>query len=228
MPEKPIVINGPCKLEGRLSSNSRKRAVVIAHPHPLYGGDMNNPVVTTIARSFAAAGDTTLRFNFRGTGNSQGQFADGEGEIDDLLAARNYLLAAGAQEITLAGYSFGAWVIVKAVAAGNMKSDPLILVSPPAAMLPFAKSFKLPGLRLVITGEKDEIAPPQMVQELVESWNPDADFSIIPGSDHFFGGYQENLGAILNDLTQDRDRHGSRINLPGKKGRHYQPKRPVI
>ena len=202
MPEKPIKINGPCNLEGRLSSGRREQAIVIAHPHPLYGGNMDNPVVTTIARTFTAAGNTTLRFNFRGTGNSQGQFADGPGEIDDLLAARDYLVADGEKEITLAGYSFGAWVIVNAIAAGKLKSESLILISPPAAMLPFAETLKLPNLKLVITGERDEIAPPQTVKELARGWNPDANCIIIPGSDHFFDGCQQNLTSILNDLIK--------------------------
>jgi alpha/beta superfamily hydrolase len=162
---------------------------------------MNNPVVKTVARTFAAADWATLRFNFRGTGSSQGEFAEGEGEIDDLLAAREYLLEAGIKDITFAGYSFGAWIIVNAGAAGKLDNEPLILISPPAAMLPFAKSLKLPHLKQVITGELDQIAPPAPVKELIASWNPAASLAVIPDCDHFFHGFQPDLATILKKLT---------------------------
>jgi len=195
--EETITLAGPFALEGVLTHGTGTRGIIITHPHPLYGGNMDNPVVKTVARTFAAAGCTTLRFNFRGTGNSQGQFADGEGEIDDLLAAREHLIASGINNITLAGYSFGAWVIVNTAAAGKLDNEPLILISPPAAMLPFAKTLKLPHLKQVITGELDQIAPPDPVKELINNWNPDADFAVIPDCDHFFHGFQPDLSAIL-------------------------------
>jgi len=195
-----ITIAGPFALEGILTRGTGDRGIVITHPHPLYGGDMNNPVVKTIARTFAAAGYTTLRFNFRGTGNSRGEFAEGTGEIDDLLAAREYLLAVGIKEITLAGYSFGAWVIVNAATTGKLDSEPQILISPPAAMLPFAKTLKLPHLKQVVTGELDQIAPPEPVKKLISNWNPAADFTVIPDCDHFFHGFQPDLAIILKKL----------------------------
>ncbi len=195
-----ITITGPFTLEGVLNHGTGTQGIVITHPHPLYGGNMDNPVVKTVARTFAAAGSTTLRFNFRGTGNSRGEFAEGTGEIDDLLAARKYLIAAGIKDITLAGYSFGAWVIVNAAAAGKLDNEPLILISPPATMLPFAKTLKLPHLIQVVTGELDQIAPPAPVKELIAGWNPAADFTVIPDCDHFFHGFQPDLAAILEKL----------------------------
>jgi alpha/beta superfamily hydrolase len=196
-----VTLAGPFVLEGILTRGTGSQGIIITHPHPLYGGDMNNPVVKTVARTFAAADCATLRFNFRGTGSSQGKFAEGEGEIDDLLAAREYLLEAGIKDITFAGYSFGAWVIVNAAAAGKLDNEPLILISPPAAMLPFAKSLKLPHLKQVITGELDQIAPPAPVKELIASWNPAASLAVIPDCDHFFHGFQPDLAAILKKLT---------------------------
>ncbi len=195
--KETITITGPFALEGILTSGPGSRGMVIAHPHPLYGGNMDNPVVKTVARTFNAAGCTTLRFNFRGTGNSRGEFGEGEGEIDDLLAARKYLISAGIKDITLAGYSFGAWVIVNAAAAGRLNNEPMILISPPAAMLPFAKTLKLPHLKQVITGELDKIAPPALIKNLITSWNPAAGFNVIPACDHFFHACQPELAAIL-------------------------------
>jgi len=198
MPEEAITIKtAPHPLVGVLTRTTGSRGLIMAHPHPLYGGDMNNPVVTTVTRTFANAGYATLRFNFRGVGASQGEFADGRGEIYDLLAARDYLTDLGIKEITLAGYSFGAWVIVNAAAAGKLETESLILISPPAAMLPFAEKLTLPGLKQVITGEKDEIAPPQPVKKLIDSWNPAAGFDIIKNCDHFFGDHLQNIASIL-------------------------------
>jgi len=206
MHEEAISIKkAPHLLEGVLTRTTGSRGLVMAHPHPLYGGDMNNPVVTTVARTFANAGYATLRFNFRGVGASQGEFADGQGEISDLLAARDYLTDSGFEEVTLAGYSFGAWVIVNAAAAGELETEPLILISPPAAMLPFTASLKLPKLMQVITGGRDEIAPPQLVKELKDNWSPHAGFSIIKDCDHFFGGRLQDITVILNNLLNQSD-----------------------
>lgn len=200
--EETITIAGPFTLEGVLTRGTGTRGIIIAHPHPLYGGDMHNPVVKTVARTFATAGYTTLRFNFRGTGNSRGEFADGEGEIDDLLAAREHLITTGIENITLTGYSFGAWVIVNAAAAGKLGNEPQILISPPAAMLPFANNLKLPYLKQVITGELDQIAPPEPIKKLINNWNPDADFSVIPDCDHFFHSFQLDLSVILKEIIK--------------------------
>jgi len=202
--KETITIAGPCTLEGILTRETGTRGIIITHPHPLYGGDMHNPVVKTIARTFAAANYTTLRFNFRGAGSSHGEFADGVGEIDDLLAAREHLIARGIKDITLAGYSFGAWVIINAAAAEKLDNEPQILISPPAAMLPFAENLKLPHLKQIITGELDQIAPPDPIKELIHSWNPDADFAVIPDCDHFFHGFQANLSAILKELISQQ------------------------
>lgn len=197
MQETSTLIKGSCNLEGALSTGTDIRGVVITHPHPLYGGDMHNPVVTTIAQTFAASGYSTLRFNFRGVGASQGKYDEGEGEIDDLLAARDQLAASGVEKIILAGYSFGARVIVNAIESGKIETNSLILISPPAAMMSFSKTTRLPNLKQLITGEFDDIAPPNLIKELHKQWNPDAKLSIIPGCDHFFGGCLKKLAELL-------------------------------
>ena len=198
--EREIRIAGPCRLEGRIwpGDGKSRRGVVVAHPHPLYGGDMNNPVVTTVGESFAAAGWTGLAFNFRGVGRSAGEYGGGRGEIDDLLAARDFLVELGVEEIVLAGYSFGAWVIALAAAAGRLGCEGLVLVSPPVAMLEFPADLKLGGLRRVITGADDEIAPPELTGRLAAGWNPAAPLHVIPGCDHFYGGCLERLAQLVS------------------------------
>ena len=198
-PAKEVWIAGPRRLEGRMWPGREKppRGVVVAHPHPLYGGDLYNAVVTCVAESFAAAGRASLVFNFRGVGRSEGQYDDGHGEIDDLLAARDFLRASGVGEVMLAGYSFGAWVIARAAAAGRLAGEELLLISPPAALLEFPRGLKLCGLGRVITGENDEIAPPDLLFKLAAGWNPAAPVRVISGCDHFYGGHLRELARLV-------------------------------
>ena len=103
-------ISDSFEIEGQLFEGDKKRGVVITHPHPLYGGDMQNNVVGAISLACQKIGFTTLKFNFRGVGGSQGNYDDGNGEQEDVRAAVAYLADTGIRQIDLAGYSFGAWV----------------------------------------------------------------------------------------------------------------------
>jgi len=184
-------------LEGLLSAGTTGRGVVITHPHPLYGGDMNNIVVETIQKAYQQNGHTTLRFNFRGMGKSNGHYDDGNGEQADVVAAFDFLREKDLQTIDLAGYSFGSWVIAQMF--DKIAADSVIMVSPPAAMMRFESTTPIPNLKLAATGSRDEFAPPDLVEELVHAWNPAADFSVINGADHFFFGFTEKLTTILNN-----------------------------
>lgn len=95
MEEKVCFRSGDFELEGLFESGHTARGVVITHPHPLYGGDMHNPVVETIRRAYRMKGVATLRFNFRGTGESEGQHDNGVGEQDEVLAALSFLMESG-------------------------------------------------------------------------------------------------------------------------------------
>ena len=97
------------QLQGRLH-RAGVNGVVVTHPHPLYGGDMNNPVVETITQAYQHKGYTTLRFDFRGVGDSQGMYDEGIGEKRDVCQAMAYLAQINIENICLAGYSFGAWI----------------------------------------------------------------------------------------------------------------------
>ncbi len=183
---------GGIRLEGRLDAAAGSRAALIAHPHPLYGGDMDNPVVLALARAFRGAGLSVLRFNFRGVGRSQGVHGGGGPEREDLAAAREWLRGRGAAEILAAGYSFGAWVL----AGAPEGFSGLILVSPPVALLDFGAPAPLPALRLVVTGERDPIAPARRIEPLRRIWNPEAPLAVIPGADHLFTGALNALAAV--------------------------------
>ena len=196
MEKTATFISDSFEIEGRLTEGDQQKGVVITHPHPLYGGDMHNNVVDTVSRAYQKNGYTTLRFNFRGVGGSQGNYGDGIGEQEDVAAAIAYLSDSGIRQIDLAGYSFGAWVNALAVNDG-LKVDNMIMVSPPVAFIDFKSISNLSSLKLIVTGSRDDIAPADMVEKLYPTWNPAAKFEVIDGADHFYGGYQDKLEAVL-------------------------------
>ena len=183
-------------LHGQLTPGDGRGGVVITHPHPLYGGDMNNPVVLTIAEVYRQAGYAVLRFNFRGVGRSGGNYDGGAGERRDVQAALSLLLARGVKNLDLAGYSFGAWV------NAHLPPDPhrlarMVMVAPPVALMDFDAVGFLPALKLVVTGARDELAPEGAVRQCQKRWNRSARLEIVPAADHFFGGQLKALAAAL-------------------------------
>ncbi len=193
-----MFVSGDLELEGVLEVNSAERGVVISHPHPLYGGEMDNPVVEEIRDVYREEGYTTLRFNFRGVGRSGGRFGGGIAERDDVRAAVAFLQKRGISRIELAGYSFGAYVNA-GVAETGVEAAGMIMVSPPVTDPKFGK-MRLPALKLVVTGSHDEIAPPALVAELLPHWNPEARLEIIEGADHFYSRSLKKLGAVLRSF----------------------------
>ncbi len=190
--------SGSLQIEGRLNPQSKTHAAVITHPHPLYGGDLSNPVVEAIALTYARKGITTLRFNFRGVGRSEGVHGNGIAEQKDVLAAIEVLQKSGVQDIHLAGYSFGSWV------NGHMTSLPpevstLVMVAPPVAFMDYKDAPAQPLLKLVLSGSDDEIAPPEVIKMHIPSWNPAAELVIIDHADHFFYGRFRQLEEALGD-----------------------------
>jgi len=184
------------QIEGRLEKGTAEKAVVITHPHPQYGGDMDNPVVGAIKKAYRQNGYTTLRFNFRGVGGSQGRFADGIGEIHDVQAALAYLKESGMNQLDLAGYSFGAWVNAR-LAAQSPEIDAMVMVSPPVAFIEFEDIERLDCLKLIVSGSRDDIAPPDLINQLKPTWNPQTRFEIIAGADHFYWGHLDMLQEVL-------------------------------
>lgn len=188
------------QLEGLLSRQDNASAMVVTHPHPLYGGDMHNPVVKAIVNAFRKKGFTTLRFNFRGVGGSQGAYDDGRGEQRDILGALAYLRKLGVQHLHLAGYSFGAYVCFRLMAA-RPEVESMIMVSPPVGFMAFPDEIAAPCLRWVVTGSEDrDIAPVHLIRQQMPGWNPDASLQIIQGADHFYYGYFSELESLLSEV----------------------------
>jgi len=188
------------KIEGLISESQTRNGVVVTHPHPLYGGEMHNNVVESVVRAYGQKGYTTLRFNFRGVGRSEGGYDEGNGEQEDVRAAVAYLCGLGKTSIDLAGYSFGAWVNAQCIESlTDVKR--MIMVSPPVNFLDFSFLKYCAKIRLVIAGSEDDIASPAMIKDMIPVWNSEAEFNIIKGADHFYCGKTGELEAVIGDLV---------------------------
>ncbi len=197
MEEKIIFLSEDYKIEGLLDKQSEDNGVVITHPHPLYGGDMNNFIVDLIARAYQKKDFTTLKFNFRGTANSQGSYDNGSGEQEDVRAALSTLKQMGIKNLDLAGYSFGAWVNALAISKSNFVEN-MVMVSPPVGFVDFSPVNSIPCLKLVVTGSIDDIAPADRIKSMYPAWNPKAHLEIINGADHFYSGCLDELESVLS------------------------------
>ena len=199
MEEKVVFQSGELNIEGLLDKGTTGRGVVITHPHTLFGGDMYSVVVESLAKCYRRKGFTTLRFNFRGAGRSQGRFDEGIGEQADVASAVSYLKDHhDIDDIDLAGYSFGAWVNAL-VCSGKTEINRLIMVAPPVAFIDFKDVDSLPSLFLVVSGSHDEYAPVDLIRELLPNWNPSARMEVIDGGDHFFFSHSSDLELILEN-----------------------------
>ncbi|MDT8383942.1 MAG: alpha/beta family hydrolase [Gammaproteobacteria bacterium] len=160
---------------------------VVCHPHPLHGGTLTNKVAHTLAKAFVELGVTTLRFNFRGVGASQGGYDQGRGEVDDLFAAVAWLRARHPQSpLWLAGFSFGAYVALMSQATAQ--AERLLLVAPPVAMFDFSAESGVQIPWMVVQGGADEIVDPQQVSAWVQQQANAPEYCWIDGAGHFFHG----------------------------------------
>ena len=196
MEKKVFFESDGLKLEGLLNKSQSAKGVVITHPHPLYGGDMYNNVVESIKKVYREKGYTTFRFNFRGVGESRGNYDNDQGEQEDLRSALSFIASTGIKQVALAGYSYGAWINSLA-ACKDAAIKNIVLVSPPVAFIDFKPVTSIPGLKLVVTGSLDDYAPPNLVKKALPAWNKEATLEIINGADHFYAGYTKKLESVL-------------------------------
>jgi uncharacterized protein len=178
------------------------RAMVLCHPHPQYGGSMHDAVVDTVDSVARRHGYATLKFNFRGVGESTGRFDNGVGEVDDLLAALAWLRErVGAMPIWLAGYSFGSNIVWRAIdRAGDVGG--VLLVAPPVAMMDFAARPASTAKVTAIAGDEDDYVDEASLHSWAASVAPSANVEIIAGANHFFSGrYSELANAADRALA---------------------------
>jgi uncharacterized protein len=205
--EKKVTFNsGSLKIEGLFTASSAEKGVVVTHPHPLYGGDMLNDVVEALCHAYNKCGYSSLRFNFRGAGGSDGAYDNGNGEQEDMAAAVRYLMNSGIKNIDLAGYSFGSWVI--ALGIKNLKNiNRVVMVSPPVDLFDYSSAYNSPETRLVIAGSEDNIADWRAVEKALPLFNQDVTLKVIQGADHFYWGKSDDLMNIVMEFL--RNNHGS-------------------
>ena len=174
----------------------RRGTAVIAHPHPLFGGTMDNKVVQTLARAFVQAGWVALRFNFRGVGASEGQHDEGRGELEDMLA----LIASQAPDgpLALGGFSFGSFVATRAVEAlwSSRAIGKIVLVGTAASRFEVAVlPAEAHDRTLVVHGEQDDTVPLASVLDWARPQS--LPVTVVPGGEHFFHGQLPLLKSLV-------------------------------
>jgi alpha/beta superfamily hydrolase len=203
MPE--VIFPGPDgRLEGRYQPPKTRNAPIalILHPHPRFGGTMNNKVVYHLFHAFARRGFAVLRFNFRGVGRSQGEFDNGVGELSDAASALDWLQTYNpdAPSCWIAGFSFGAWIGMQLLMR-RPEIQGFISVAPPAGMYDFNFLAPCPSSGVIIHGTADEVAPPEATAKLAEKLQAQKGITVeyvpIAGASHFYENHMDQLiGAV--------------------------------
>jgi uncharacterized protein len=183
-----VVINDP--------GTDRQGLALVAHPHPLYGGSLDNKVVQTLAKTFFRQGCVAVRMNFRGVGASDGVFDEGQGEAQDwLVVAQSLRGRFGDLPLALAGFSFGAFV--QARVAEHLRPRRLVLVAPAVGRFPLGA---VPEHTLVVHGEQDDVVA---LADVLDWARPQSlPVVVVPGTGHFFHGKLGELARILQHSCQ--------------------------
>ncbi len=201
----------PLTLEGILyqpDGSLLHPVAILCHPHPLYGGTMDNLVVVHVARALLDRGLASLRFNFRGVGGSEGHFADGQGELNDVGGAMDWLRTQPGIDwahLYLVGYSFGAWVALRyaitderiqgyvgiGFPAGRLLESP----TPPDAAI---RAYTRP--KLFLTGDADELTPLPALRDFVAGLAEPKTLHVLRAADHFFTGRTQEVGELVGEF----------------------------
>jgi alpha/beta superfamily hydrolase len=210
MPE--LIINGPAgRLEARYhhEAHANSKIALILHPHPQFGGTMNNQVVYHLYYLFVQRGFSVLRFNFRGVGRSQGYFDNGPGELADAASALDWLQLQNPDSPVcwIAGVSFGTWIAMQLLMR-RPEIDGFICVAPPANLYDYSFLAPCPSSGLMVNGDKDRVVPSQSVAELAAKTKVQKGVKIthvvVPEANHFFQDKIEDLMAVVGDYLDRR------------------------
>lgn len=210
MPE--IIINGPeGRIETRYQHSPIKGAPVmlILHPHPLYGGTMNNKIVYRMYHTFVQNGFSTLRFNFRGVGKSQGKYDEGVGELCDAATVLDWLQLQNPDASTcwISGFSFGSWIALQLLMR-RPEIEGFVAISPPANLYDFSFLSPCPASGLITQGSQDDVVSEEAVSRLVGKLSTQhgasIDYHVIQGADHYYRSTMDELGGVVNDYVTNR------------------------
>jgi uncharacterized protein len=189
--------SGTLRLEGRLDEQPGGAAVALAAPHPLYGSTMDDAVIEALRVAYRAQGFTTLRFNYRGIGGSEGVPDADAGPREDLASALAYLAERGKRRLELAGYSFGAWVAFMTVQS-RCAARRAVLVAPPVDAMQFAGASD--KIRLVVGAAEDHYASVESLEPLVQKWSARARLVVIPDANHYFMMKLDEITLAVQEL----------------------------
>jgi alpha/beta superfamily hydrolase len=210
MPE--VIINGPAgRIEARYhhQPEADSPVAIILHPHPQFGGTMNNQIVYHLYYTFVRRNFSVLRFNFRGVGRSQGLFDNGPGELSDAATALDWMQSYNpdARFCWIAGVSFGAWIAMQLLMR-RPEIEGFISVAPPANLYDFSFLAPCPSSGLMINGGDDRVVSTEAVAGLVEKLKTQKgvviDHEVIPGANHFFEGHVEELMTAVDAYLDKR------------------------
>jgi alpha/beta superfamily hydrolase len=201
-----LFIDGPAgRLEAiieRPGEGALEGCAVVCHPHPQHGGTMHNKVAHTLARAFVRSGYEALRFNFRGTEQSEGEYDEGIGELDDALAAIEWMRTRHVSDpLWLAGFSFGAAISVKA--AVETAVDGLISVAPAISRFASGLDSQPQCPWLIVQGDEDELVDVEETVEWVNGLEPGPELLVIPQGEHFFHGRLTELRQAVMDFVSE-------------------------
>ena len=207
---KEILFTGP---DGRLVGKYKKGqslnppVALLLHPHPLYGGTMNNPIIMELYNIFDALGFSTFRFNFRGVGKSEGKFDNGLGELADAAAALDWVQRQNpnTNQCWVSGFSFGA-VICMQLLMRRPEITRFVSVSPQPNLYDFNFLAPCPASGLIVHGKKDEIAPLDDVQKLAQKLqaqkNITVEYEEISGANHFYDNEIPKLKKVIENYIE--------------------------
>lgn len=205
-----VFFNGPAgRIEGRYTESTNPKAplALVLHPHPLYGGTMNNKIVYNLYKTLAENDFTVLRINFRGVGRSAGKFDNGIGEMTDAATALDWLQLTNplAHENLIAGFSFGAWVAMQLIMRRPEITN-FIAVSPPVNKYDFSFLAPCPTPGMILQGDLDSVVSEESVHELAQKLskqkNIRVEYRMIQGADHFFRERISKLSEEVNDYLK--------------------------
>ena len=214
MPKPPVseklFLPGPVgRLEAILETPSDEPvtgAAVVLHPHPQHGGTMHNKVAHTLARAFVRMGFVTLRFNFRGTESSDGEYDAGKGELEDALAAIAWMRERQpGNRFWLAGFSFGAAIAVRASVLSEV--DGLLTVAPAVSRFGNGLDTQPACPWLIVQGDEDELVAVDEMIDWVNGLEPGPELLVVPGAEHFFHGRLIDLRNAVTDFVEGVGSH---------------------
>ena len=199
---RKLWIEGPAgRLEAALRLGAGRGSAVIAHPHPADGGTLHNPVVFHTDRALNRAGWTTLRFDFRGVGTSDGVHDEGRGERFDLAAAVGWLAGLDREApLLLVGYSFGSWCAVRH-AAEDPRITALVALGLPVRRYGFGELGRIGRPLAVVQADGDELGPPAEVAPLLAELDPPGKLLVVESSDHLFTGRAARAAELAVDAA---------------------------